>query len=273
MASKRYECPRCGLSTDFRQDYIQHLRRKQPCPALNSDVSIQDIIAELEKKNEEKAFQCEFCGKKLSTRPSLSVHRKNCKMKASTEREPSQAININIKGDHNTVSINNYHIHINPPDYAQTSFLSYDALQKLVAFARNPGQVDMAIVKLVKMIYCNRDHPENYGIYIPNKKRNEALVWDGSRWELQSTKDAVKLLRNKAYCLIGDFYDENSCSFKMMTQQEWNSFINRQKVGEPTVFKKVDKEIGLAILNHTPDVKEYIKGKALYSDTSLWERE
>ena len=268
----KYQCTRCGHSTNNLKDFKEHLMRKKPCVPKVSDIDVKDILKNIEDKYNQKPFTCTFCNSKFSHSTNLYRHHHTCKQKPAKE-------NIQISGDHNNVNSNNINItnitnnivHINPPEYANSSFISKEAYEKMIQFVKRPGQVDLVLLRLVKLIYCNDKHPENYGVYIPNKKHNRALVWDGAAWKNQSINDAAITLRNKAYCLIGDYYEESEIDFGMVTQQEWQAFINRVNKQDNCVFKNTDKNIGLEILNHTPKVKEFLSNKKSVSDSSKWE--
>lgn len=271
----RYSCPRCGLVTTNKRDFIDHLQRKNKCPPTLDDVDLEPVLKTLMDAYESKPFACEHCDKRFSHSSSMYTHKKSCVSRPSTSRpEQASITNTIVNGDHNVINVTNnnvQHIHINPAEYADATFVTHQMYDQLVSLVKRPGQVDVALLRLVKILFCNNNHPENYCVYIPNKKFKRALLWDGSSWKYDTTKEAVKEIRNKAYYLIVDHYDQHYYKFGLFTQQEWNAFINRVKQTEPTVFKNTDEKIGLELLNNTDAVKEHIKNKQPYSDTSLWD--
>ena len=273
----QYTCPRCGLTTAFKKDFIEHLQRQKKCMPTVEDVDVAPLLQNFRDAYNNKPYECEYCNKRFAHSSSACTHKKTCRSKPSTSTPEQPTINTVVNGNNNTtvvnVTNNVQHIHINPAEYANSSFITHEMYDKLVGLVKRPGGVDVALLRLVKMLFCNVNHPENYCVYIPNKKHKQALLWDGSSWKYDTTQTAVREIRNKAYYLIVDHYEENYCNFGLFTQQEWNAFINRVKNSEPTVFKNADKNIGLEILNNTDTVKNYIKNKIPFSDTSRWDIE
>ena len=118
----QYLCNRCGYSTNHRGCFINHLKRKNVCPSLQEDVSIESITKqyniELYSKNDSKMIpfdsknipkyskmipfdskmipfdskinfkannQCKYCAKTYSTQSNLTKHLKTCKKKKETQ--------------------------------------------------------------------------------------------------------------------------------------------------------------------------------------------
>jgi hypothetical protein len=233
-----YTCPRCAYQTIYKKDFVSHLNRKFPCPPSLSNVDASYVLQQLQKLYHDKPFSCKYCKRRFSHKPYMYTHQKSC---------PSTFF------------------HINPIEYANTSFVSLDKLIEIGG--KRPGQIHIAISKLVKTLFCNIHHPENYSVYIPNKKEKRALLWNATTWIYLPLKDAVSSVRNKVCSLLIDYYQENIDDFKMFIQQEWNAFINRMDRNEPSLFKKIDKGIECDILNHTFIIKDFIKGKHIYADT------
>lgn len=69
-----YQCPRCHYSVESKTIYLNHLRRKNPCPTQFSDKPIHDIIRELEEVYEEKPHACRECNHRFVTKGSLTRH-------------------------------------------------------------------------------------------------------------------------------------------------------------------------------------------------------
>lgn len=271
----QYVCPRCGLETTNKHTFAEHLKRKNLCEALVADVPLEPVLSNLEGKYAEKPYNCPYCDSRFSHRCNMYTHKKSCKNRPS-EQTPLQTTNITgnenntiIGGSNNT--INHFHIHINPPEFTNSPYITDKMYTDLISSVKRPGHIDSVLLRMVRMLFCNMSHPENYCVYIPNKKQKMALVWDGSSWKFEETSKAVEKIRDKAYYLIVDYYDEHNYNFGLYTQQEWNAFIKRVKNGEPTVFHNADKQIGMELLDNSTKVKHCIKDKKVYSDSSQWE--
>lgn len=62
---------------------------------------------------------------------------------------------------------------------------------------------------LVESIHFNENKPENQNVYIPNwRDKNSALIFDGSKWKLQNTKDVIEELKDKGIDFIQRKYNE-----------------------------------------------------------------
>jgi hypothetical protein len=273
-----YTCPRCGFLTNVRSKFIDHLQRKNPCKASIANVSLEPVLANLQEQYNTKPYECCYCNKRFSHKPSMYTHKKHCKQRPTERVVADNSVSTNVSGNSNNLitggtnnTINHFHIHINPAEYAKSSFVTDKMYQDLISSVNKPGKIDGVLLKMVKILFCNVSHPENYCVYIPNKKYNRALLWDGSSWKFEETLKAVEKIRNKAYYLIVDYYDEHDYKFGVYTQQEWNAFIERVKSGEGSVFKTADQQIKLELLSNTAKVKDHIKDKKVYSDSSRWD--
>jgi hypothetical protein len=273
-----YTCKRCGLTTPNRNDIIAHYQRKTPCRAINEEISPLEMLNEMEKEYMSKQFVCEGCHKRFTFSPAYYTHRKTCTDYSILENKPAQAdcnsqpithVNQN-NSKHCNLTVDNHveniHIHINPIGNADTSYISQDFIKKILNVKRFE-QIENAMINACKKIYFNKQHPENFGAYIPNKKNKEALVWDGAEWRWMLREDVIKSMRSNTYIFIADCYDENQDDFHLFTQQEWNAFFNRVSQQDPKVFKGIDKKIGVEMLGVTPHVKEFIKGKKIITRT------
>lgn len=95
-----YKCPRCGLETKFKRDYIQHLNRVNQCKPILSNIETLDILLELEKEYSNKPFVCEKCNKRFNHSSSMYFHRKECngmKMNSTAPQESDNEDTVNVE--------------------------------------------------------------------------------------------------------------------------------------------------------------------------------
>ncbi len=103
-------CKRCGYVCEFKYLLKRHLNRKIPCKILIEDISIDDLLYQLDNKNvkeyleftdneesteheSEKAesYKCKYCEKKFSYASNMYRHQKTCKnYKIEIEKIQSQ---------------------------------------------------------------------------------------------------------------------------------------------------------------------------------------
>ena len=118
---KTYKCPRCGYSTNQKNDLRKHWRRKSSCQITLNDITIDDCFQTIlneEKSNDNKMTTfshesdnifccrdnkmttffsniktannmhlCSYCNKQFSHRNSKNVHLKKCKNRFFSEKD------------------------------------------------------------------------------------------------------------------------------------------------------------------------------------------
>jgi hypothetical protein len=199
-----HSCKRCGKEYSSAGNLRQHLRRKNPCEPTVSNVSVEDCIAELSKRDYNKStYDCEHCGKQFNTYQSRWRHMKSCKALSEVsnqkdveiqklierieelERHQTQpTTNItnnttnNIKNTHN-----NIHIHVRDFGEENISYLPKELLSHCF--------VTKDIVRLLKKIHCDKEHPENHNIRVKSQKRNQIETREDNRWMIKDEDDAL----------------------------------------------------------------------------------
>ena len=75
-----YDCIRCGKHFTTKPSLFTHLRMKRTCLPIQSDISVQEIMAEYNKDTEVlEEVECDRCGKKVSNKYTLTKHKKTQK--------------------------------------------------------------------------------------------------------------------------------------------------------------------------------------------------
>lgn len=82
----KWVCQRCGYDTSCKSNLVRHLRRLSVCNSTNSNISVEDYLKELLKKEyNEKTYDCQFCNARFNARSNKSRHLKTCSAKAAAE--------------------------------------------------------------------------------------------------------------------------------------------------------------------------------------------
>ena len=71
-------CPRCGYQTEKKSNIRNHYKKKKICEAIVCDVSIEECLKGLTKKN---SFECKYCDKKFKYKSYLQRHIVYCQSK------------------------------------------------------------------------------------------------------------------------------------------------------------------------------------------------
>lgn len=204
------ECQRCGHSFSTKGNLLQHLRRKVSCPSTQHDISTNELIASLTKREyNEKTYDCTFCERQFNTWQSRSRHHKICKKRLETETnkndqmvvvpltafeemkhkveileakiaaQPINNTTINTTNNINNGTVNNIHIHAFGKEdisYITEHPRIHDAF---MSFLKKRGE---GLCTMIKHKHFHPKHPENHNIKKVNKKDTFIHVYNGSEW-------------------------------------------------------------------------------------------
>jgi hypothetical protein len=257
----KYACPRCGLATGHRGNFVYHLTRKNRCDPLVADVDTALVLEEMNKAYEEKPHKCAHCDKRFSHTSSMYAHQNACSSNPSFCRHLT-AHQSGEGSDAVDRPSGQSFIYIYKPMNADASFVTRSVYANLIRPVKRASRLRMSVVAMVKMLFFCPRRPQNFCVYVGNKKLKKAMIWQGHAWATVDREDAVVEIRNVAYGLLVDFFDETQDDYECCTQDEWRSFIHRVAAGDSTTtFLKADKDIENAMIDFSPTVKAYIKNK------------
>jgi hypothetical protein len=250
-----------------------------PIMELSTDSGADQEIQTLKPK-------CEYCNKEYSTKYNLNKHLKICKSKLlfeNTQKElqlkydklkediefikqngggsnggGSQIIhnntenNITINSTINNTQ-NNINITINAFGDEMVDYLTEKEYRSAI------NSKIGGIVKMIKNINFNSAHPQNHNVYIPNKKDQYAMIYDGAKWLLNKKDDVIENLISNNYDRIINYYEENG---KYLTNKEKKNMEKLNKVimdGQP---KQLQDSIFLVLYNNRDLItKDCLLGK------------
>lgn len=209
-------CKKCSMVFAKPSGLRRHEKRKTPCVVVVDPES-------MDEEYKKKQFECEACKRRFTSRSGLMVHtRMHCRAathlqyagagdvvalreemgkihqeltdlrKVSTEsQQPVTVGQLNIGSQ---VTNNNMVLNVFGEESAAhiTSQVIKNLLDMVVS---EPGEArDRALRALqatALLIYSDPDHPENITCYLPDKRRDEVLVYVGGRWEMRPSEQVL----------------------------------------------------------------------------------
>jgi glutaredoxin-related protein len=204
-----YTCKKCKKTFKQKGHYSNHLKRLRPCISIDLDTKTK--------------FACKYCDKEYPYKYNLNRHLKVCKEKenlydvinvlkdevANLRDQLKTTINNTMNktvNNNNTYNDNkqiNYNISLQLNEFGKEdlSYIKGDELDQLLAL---PGS---AVQQLVKLIHCNKDHPENCNIYKSNNKRKEIRTYTDEGWETHDQDKVLEKLVDKTFGILEDHYN------------------------------------------------------------------
>lgn len=209
-----FTCDRCGYTTHSRQNLLTHLKRKNQCCSVYSNVTVDTLISKYTKVNKSTpSFACSYCSKPFSYRQSKHLHEKTCKYKDQdlqsklisdlTQKLNQQTINNNTTNNNQCTTNNNCTTnHIQIISFGKESF--DHLLQNKEFLTKCFHYLPKGMVTAVKHLYCNDAYPQFKNVKITNKKSKLLKVWDNNRWIERPKKDTLEEMVNMGKNLLDE---------------------------------------------------------------------
>ena len=202
-----YTCKTCNKLFKQKTDYTRHINRKYPCksPVTYSKNGI--LIPKME---------CSYCHKTYSTKYNLNKHHTICKCKKESdnkdellkklliekektnmllEKQQKQINKLNSKVVNNNINITNTNtnnITLLPYGKSDLSHITNEDYRKII---NTDGSCHLrkcsSLPLLIEKIHYSKEKPENRNIYIKNIKEKYVAKWDGTKWCLEDSNDAL----------------------------------------------------------------------------------
>tara|TARA_Y100000389_G_C17377742_1_gene472598 strand:- start:325 stop:1134 length:810 start_codon:yes stop_codon:yes gene_type:complete len=265
-----YKCFRCGYFTYHKNNFRNHLRRKNICNPILDNISIEEICAMytikyvpqkpsimpqkpsimpqkpsiLENIDKHSKFMCDYCNKKLSRKDNLMRHLNICKRKKEIELTKTKIINKITNNTNHITNVNNINVVILNNYGEENMKLSNNYLNGLIKGVYN------AIPKLIKMMHFNKMSPENSNIRITNKKLPYTEIRKNGKWEIQDKEQFIELLVDDKYYILEDHYNEMDKTDLSEYQIDIiEKFKNKYNNSDEELIKTLKKNAELVILN------------------------
>lgn len=270
MAEIVFHCISCNLSFKSNKCLQQHFKCNRHTERLTKPISLT-------------RFPCSVCGKKLSTRQSLHVHKVSCKAAANTKEtlhqqqinEMKQAFekerqemklafeqsmkeqineilekhagttnNNNTTNNNSKIGTQNITININAFGSENTDYIDDKAIMACI------GRVYKSIPSLLEKIHFDPKHPENHNIKITNKKLPYASVMgNNKKWKTVDRKDAIESMVMNGYNMLDEKYTENKEKISTSKQHNFEGFQSKFETEDKDLMKQLKTDVDMMILN------------------------
>jgi hypothetical protein len=278
-----YKCTRCQKVFNKKSHFNDHNLRKIKCKIITDTKNAENNLQKAEN-NLQKAeiLKCDMCNKVLSTKYTLSRHKKNCKQSPKTINNESndelkklyqellkqmQKQNIKIyklenenkkikeklsKTKLNNITNNNTTTNNTTNNNTINQYINILPFgeEKLDHLTKNDWRKLLlswndSIQRLIKQIHYNENVPQNCNVYIPTLKNNYAMIFTGKQWDLKPMNDIVdRLIDDKSNELIEKFDELDK------TDKENKYYENySEKCVDENFLKDVKKEVKLLLYN------------------------
>ena len=197
----KFECERCCYKTDKITNLKNHLSRQKVCDDLTEcGITVTDLLKSLEKDTTDYQFTCSLCNLKFKTNSGKYKHELKCKLekqeielkqlKEALEKKENEnnlfknefkelkelIINKNIQQNNiqqnnvqqNNIAIEN-NITINVLGSENLSHIKPESMLECIN-----GHTD-GIIKLIKMFFLDKNHPENCNILYHDENNYKIL--------------------------------------------------------------------------------------------------
>jgi len=243
-----YVCDRCDYRTDIKANFKRHLQKVLICPAINSDISPEEILKRFDK---EKNFKCPDCDKCYSTKSSLCVHQKNVHLgttqnasssneqrlqnqvdelrkemeKMKKDFEKISTVNVNVN---NNIVNNNITVQIRDFNFENKLSLNDSVLKEYIQ--------DKELENIVRDLHMNEEHPENFNVRIKNINRNLMEYYSDGKWNIEDMDKMLMDVIHNSRRIAHEFY--NSKMKKKETITEWLNALYQEDTSEIKPLKK-----------------------------------
>jgi len=224
----------------------------------------------LERLREKNTYTC-TCGKQYLHQPSLSKHKKSCKVVQDGKRNKhdteilqkqlgdllekyenlsSIIISNPTTNNNNTTHIgtqnNNFNIQINAFGHENLDYITDGGIDHCV------NRVYASIPTLIEKVHFDPAHPENHNIKIPNKKLPHASVLsENKEWKLMDKNEVIANMMDTGYSLIDDRFKDNPANYTEDRRKQYRQYQEKYYNEDKETMKRIKSDVEYVILNGT----------------------
>jgi predicted RNase H-like nuclease (RuvC/YqgF family) len=236
----RFECERCCYETDKITNLKNHLSRQKVCDDINEcGITVNNLLKSLEKDTTDFKFKCSVCDKKFKTNSGKHKHECRCKLEKKeievkelkealeaeekeknnlkTALEQKEKENTSFKNEfkelkeliiqkniqQNNIAIENNvqqnNITINVLGSENLSHIKPESMLECIN-----GHTD-GIIKLIKMFFLDKNHPENCNILYHDENNYKILEINFMVYNCK----IISIVRHKNICNVSFLYTFN----------------------------------------------------------------
>jgi hypothetical protein len=270
-----YQCELCEYDTKIKTQFNRHLNTsKHHKNSLNNSKfkdhdsivnplnhTIPKIKSDTEQLPEKKVginYNCELCGRELSTKGHLTRHIRDYCPESKSKKESTilkdlleaqkqqfaderanlyKQIEKLLDKVGNTTNIqSNIKNTINLNSYGNEN-MSHITDQLKTQLVKIPYGM---IPKLIEAVHFNDEHPENKNIALTNSRDNKIKVYSDNKWVYKDKEETINDLVDGKYYILDAHYEQvndslasdsrtNFVKFKAYFNTEDKEFVNRLK--------------------------------------------
>lgn len=266
---EKYNCMRCGFSTDHKNNYRKHIYRKHTCKSILKEVPIilirekfesedldlrnHSVTSESLRTGLKNVYLCKYCKREFNNRQNRWRHEKSfCKDKCvmdemnikmdtmmlkieTLETQNKNLIqnntfeNTKINSD-NTIIVNNF-------GEENLDYISDHVFRKMIQ--KGP----QSIPSLIKHIHFNPNHPENHNVRMKNKKLKYLEVKKGNKWEYKHKKVVLDDLVDFGYVNLEEFKQNNGEKMDALLIKGFTRMMKSYLTNKEKLINQVELEV------------------------------
>ena len=256
---KMFKCKYCSKSYKYSQGLSKHI--KYSCKN-NKDEDLKELVRlmneQLKMKN--KSIDTSMFMKEIAKRDkAIKILTKKLDVVGLDGNQLCKTIvnnsyNKTMNNTQNNVNIQNNHITLNLKE-TNMSFLTPKDYSEIF------GRLNMCIPALIKKVHCNKEHPENMNIYIPNIKNKYIMVYEDGDWKLKNRDEIIDYLIEDRACCLEEWLDTQTDETCEKMRQKFVNFQEEWSKNHIQWNKRMKEEIQEDLYNITPFVKEIRKNE------------
>jgi len=259
-----YNCDRCGKVFSMKNDYRRHINRKFPCkvqPDIAVDLDHPKIQMSTTTKKPEPIkpqapvqpsapvkppdiLKCDNCQKTFTRRDNLQKHiREHCKSLKSSKKNASE------KPKEST--------HTKVTAFGNEDLNSLISEKEVINYLNHGSE---SVIMLCLEVYFNPKRPKFHSVFISDKNRSLANVYDGEHWESLDKNKIVDRIFNKLLDYLNDMFKKLGKKLLSETIYKYGKFMNNT---DANMIIDIKKDILQALYNkrHIPMITKKASGK------------